>query len=301
LFYSLSQAGRAIAAANLHGEAWRLAAHGLHDPPQPDVTDLLRRRIEPRPAGSKMLAAKRRDAHSAVAEAVGCDALTESVELGEVWAAVPDLIPHSPQMPNLDPQWRRPLVVFDEYWDADRDMQGLRYEFPMGILVAGLPASANAKELYEELGRYPAVGGAGIRTDPHLGPVGTAAEVMRGLSPYGQECTRIMWLGPRSEHPRFEDVAPDYRGSGVRVLVPCIAGRDYLAPIMLWWVLLFALSSIARYDPEMWVAALAVDDSKQAVPIEATLDAALEVLDVLILEALIGELTFAPARPRRSS
>jgi hypothetical protein len=55
---------------------------------------------------------------------------------------------------------------------------------------------------------------------------------------------------------------------------------------MLWWVLLFALSSVARYDPELWIAALDVNQSQQAVPIEAALAEALIVLPELILAAL---------------
>jgi len=52
-------------------------------------------------------------------------------------------------------------------------------------------------------------------------------------------------------------------------------------------VLLFGLSSIARYDPELWIAALDVNNSQLAVPIEATLDIALDALPELILDALI--------------
>jgi YaaC-like Protein len=55
---------------------------------------------------------------------------------------------------------------------------------------------------------------------------------------------------------------------------------------MLWWALLFGLSSIARYDPETWIDALVVNDSELAVPIEAALDVALEALPELILDAL---------------
>jgi hypothetical protein len=55
---------------------------------------------------------------------------------------------------------------------------------------------------------------------------------------------------------------------------------------MLWWALLFGLSSVARYEPELWIGALDVNRSPLAVPIEAALDAALEALPDLILDAL---------------
>jgi hypothetical protein len=54
---------------------------------------------------------------------------------------------------------------------------------------------------------------------------------------------------------------------------------------MLWWLLLFGLSSVARYDPELWVAALDLS-LRPAVPIEATLDEALVAIPGLILSAL---------------
>ena len=58
---------------------------------------------------------------------------------------------------------------------------------------------------------------------------------------------------------------------------------------MLWWLLLFGLSSIARYDPELWIAALDANNSRLAVPIEAALGVAIEALPGLILDAPTGQ------------
>jgi hypothetical protein len=69
-------------------------------------------------------------------------------------------------------------------------------------------------------------------------------------------------------------------------MLPRLNGKDAPAPLMLWWLLLFGLSSVARYDPELWVAVLDVNTSEQAVPLEAALDEALDVLPELILTAL---------------
>jgi hypothetical protein len=84
----------------------------------------------------------------------------------------------------------------------------------------------------------------------------------------------------------MDAIAPDHRDQGIRMLLPRLNGSDFLSPLMLWWVLLFALSSVARYDPELWIAALDVNQSQQAVPIEAALAEALIVLPELILAAL---------------
>jgi hypothetical protein len=62
-----------------------------------------------------------------------------------VWCAIPELIPQAPQMPDLDPGWRRPLIVFDTYWNADPRMQANRLMFGTDIIVCGLPSGANAE------------------------------------------------------------------------------------------------------------------------------------------------------------
>jgi hypothetical protein len=45
--------------------------------------------------------------------------------------------------------------------------------------------------------------------------------------------------------------------------------KDHLSPLMLWWVLLFGLSMLARYVPGAWSEALAVNESSLAVPLES--------------------------------
>jgi hypothetical protein len=284
LFYALSQAGRAIAAGRLQG-AWRLAAHGLRIPPQDEITDeaqgLLRRSLEPQAESKKAPARRRRSSFAGVAEAVGSEPLTGSVEFGAVWAAIPDLTEPTPQMPGLDPAWRRPLVVYDEHWDTKLAMRiQMRRFTPQGILVAGLPQDADAQTLTEELQHYPTAAGARVRVLSHTGQ-----EVVRKWSPTGELCPTFLWTDP-DHQPHLDGIAPPYRRSENRLILPRLVNRDYLTPLMLWWALLFGLSSVARYDPELWVAALDVNNSEQAVPIEAALDIALEALPELILDAL---------------
>jgi hypothetical protein len=113
LFYALSQAGRAIAAARLPDPAWRLAGHGLSEPlAQPKSGDPLRRIIKPQPESSKNVAAGRRASFAGVADAVASEKLTGPIELGAVWAALPHLMPPEPQIPNLDPAWPRPVFAY---------------------------------------------------------------------------------------------------------------------------------------------------------------------------------------------
>lgn len=55
---------------------------------------------------------------------------------------------------------------------------------------------------------------------------------------------------------------------------------------MTWWALLYALSMVARYEPDVWVGLLDVDESQLAVPLEGVLEDALEVVPHLVLDAL---------------
>ena len=116
LFYALSQAGRAIAAHRLD-DNWRLAGHGLTDRSE-RTTPLLERTVAP--AGGQPHDG-RQPSFAGVAEAVGSEPLTGPVELGTVWAALPDLIPPVPQVPELSRLGGlplRPLYAVDGYWDT---------------------------------------------------------------------------------------------------------------------------------------------------------------------------------------
>jgi len=162
---------------------------------------------------------------------------------------------------------------------------------PLELLLAGLAvdpspdAPLDPDALLAEIeAHYPTAAGAAIP-----GWQGHPA-LLRRWAPTGESLPLLCWPAIREPgtYAELEAIAPNYRGKGVRVFVPRIDGRDFLSPLMLWWLLLFGLSSVARYDPELWVAALDVNTSEQAVPIEAALDEALDALPELILAALTG-------------
>ena len=62
------------------------------------------------------------------------------------------------------------------------------------------------------------------------------------------------------------------------------AGR--LHPLMIWWAVLYTLSMIARYEPASWTTQLDINNSRFAQPVESILDAALEQVPPLIVEAI---------------
>ncbi len=156
---------------------------------------------------------------------------------------------------------------------------------PLELLVDGLPPDADLDALLQCLANYPTAAGArmarsfGMRDDRLVTQPSPAGSLP--VFSWPDVPTNIQL---RAQH--LHAIAPDYRSRGTRLLLPRAGGNDALSPLMLWWLLLFGLSSIARYDPELWVAALDVNDSQLAVPIEAALDIALDALPELILAAL---------------
>jgi hypothetical protein len=56
--------------------------------------------------------------------------------------------------------------------------------------------------------------------------------------------------------------------------------------LLLWWALLLGLSSLARYEPAAWAAAIDLDSSELAVSLERVLDVASERLPMRILRSL---------------
>jgi len=90
---------------------------------------------------------------------------------------------------------------------------------------------------------------------------------------------------------------PQYRYRREHWLVPVVGeADDELPPLLLWWVLLFGLSVLARYEPAAWRAALDPDTSPLAVPLEELLDEAMVATPALLSEALTGEPELLPAR-----
>jgi hypothetical protein len=78
-----------------------------------------------------------------------------------------------------------------------------------------------------------------------------------------------------------------YLGDDDRYIFPSIGGdQQALHPLLAWWSILFALSMLARYQPETWTAYLDVDKSPYAVPLETLLDRALLTCPELLLHAI---------------
>jgi hypothetical protein len=149
------------------------------------------------------------------------------------------------------------------------------------------------------LANYPAASGAQVEAVDGL--------IQREQTPWGFGVP-IRWPAPPVDHspegPPPEFVAsevhnrvPQYRYRQEHWLIPRVGERnDQLPALLVWWVLLFALSVLARYEPAVWRNALDPDQSELAVPLEELLDEALVVVPDLLSEAITQQPVLLPRR-----
>lgn len=263
LFYALSQGVRSIAAAAVRGPDWQPQAHGAK---QRNAESVLSASIEVRKTGSLGL----------LSTALNASRFTGSIRLAAVWSALPELA-----MLSLDRA--RPRALRVELSELESDpATGMR------VWVSNLPdhlRSASAEDLRRELERYPTPLGYGQPGQEY------------GKVPLWQfDALLVDWpVVPRPErdpsrvnvYKSFEMIAlqqPD----GSRWLIPSIDDEGRVPHLLQsWWLVLFSLSTFARYQPAEWREALDVDRSQVAVPLEHALDAALTALPQLIFQALL--------------
>ncbi len=273
LFYAMSQAGRAITAAHLP-ERWELTSHGLRWPgAAASSTGILHRIVEPRPGSAS--------SYHRVAEAVRSSAITAPVQLGAVWSAIPELA--LPALPEREPDWLPPLSL-------QMPSEGYAPMMMTGVvaLVHGLPDIDTAAAIEAHLEHYPTACDGRVDVLPSEPP-----RVMTESLPWLPDpLPRILWEGAsatvQDRAATLDRVAPPCRSRTERYALPRLSTGDHLSVLMLWWTLLFGLSNLARHEPAVWTAALDLNKSPLAVPIESALSEALDSLPHLVLEALVG-------------
>jgi hypothetical protein len=268
LFYGLSQAGRAIAAASVAADNnnYKLSGHGIkalsldQRPPLPGLI------IKDDGAGS----------FTQLAQLLGSASLPTGVPLGQLWVAIPDLL-----AAPLGSGSRQYLPVLElQRVSGDQTLGALRW-------IVGLPERPGGYQGIAEdetqalLRPYPALAGSqpwAAGSDPRAYDGFWKAQV-------DSRPSDALRFWPGGWHP----AAPDqpYRGDYGRWAFPAFGdpGKT-LHPLLAWWALLFALSMLARYEPASWISSLDVDGSPDAVPLEAALDEALGACPELILHAI---------------
>lgn len=276
LFYGLSQAGRALAAA-ASGGSGTLVGHGLKAP------DLGANFIDvpvAQAGGSESSFIK-------LSTLLGSPPLPDAkaptmATIGDLW----DLIPEAQDRPVRPQRERRPVLL-------------LRPEYPdphplASATVSGFPPYlAECEDIAAEfkafMAAYPHAAGYtmycayGQPDIPHFEVYSDGITLLMHWE------TGIELASWQQRVAKIETFAPRYDGR--YVLLPALLGESRpLHPLMAWWALLYALSMLARYEPAKWRAHINVDTSAHAVAIEALLGRALFAVPRLVYSTL-GELT----------
>ena len=252
LFYGLSQAGRALAAAwTPRARSPMLQGHGL------------------RCGGLDAVSAKNSTAFPAIqirahgsgptsfqvlSDLLGSAPLATPVGLGELWAMVPESTLHEPLAPGSSTV----LLMMVSTWSAART--------DTTVSVGGLPASFTPGDVADLVKTYPALDGM------RFGRLSGSS-----VSQDGTETASVEFIDPSGN----KSPGADYRGT--RVLLPAVGSPPLTVhPLMAWWAILFTLSMLARYHPQAWTDVTDVDRSPHAVPIEYLLDVAQDAVPDLL-------------------
>ncbi|MGW0703343.1 YaaC family protein [Streptomyces sp. NPDC002867] len=282
VFYGLSQAGRAIAAAalSLKSQDWRLESHGIkttgfHLP----FRDIEIRTDPPGTQGSFVR----------VSEALDSPVWgTDPIRLEDVW----DLLP-----PNHD----YPLSIRDRLTPlfTDERSVGDHEHSLLSVPVCGIPdrvIDAGTREaLADFFAAYPAVAQHKSYVTTRALSLGPEAPPEYSRYDHGGGELVVNWEMPKGSATGAERrehlQAMTRRYAGACYFLPVLSPmKRELHPLMAWWAVLYTLSMLARYQPATWVKLISVDDSPHAVPIERLLERAISHLPVLIADT-IAEVT----------
>jgi len=268
LFYALSQAGRAIAAARLEGE-WRLQGHGLESSDL-DAEDLCRVRIRAKPTKKQ-----RPDSFGGVCRATGAEPLQSSTTIGELWASLPGL---EKLLPELEE--RKPLHV------EVLGMGNSPLEDATKVRATVAPLQAKSVSAAKRaLAKYRCGSEAEVFEMQHIAPIHKITGYGEGVAvwwPSGATKVHGHWLAT-------ERLAPLDLFTEQRWLRPLLGGDTALSYLMTWWALLHALSMLARYERAAWARVLADDSSYLAAPLAELLRFGVELIPQLVLESLYDD------------
>lgn len=272
LFYGLSQAGRAIAAAShtLDDSSWSLQGHGIRTVlGTPDREwDLITVRPIPK---------EERGSFVVLSKLLGSPSQGEA-SLRQLWQLLPELHYISPPGPEVV---HPPLVNLYLHHSLTMGVNGRTF---LDVTPPDVVTRLSAR-------RRPTPRDW-LDTFPDLRPWRLSDELVAGSEPgtwppAGQplQLHRDLAEGERGSLEELQGGLAQYRGSPM--LFPAIAGESAARhPLMLWWAVLHALSMLTRYSPAQWSAAIDVDASPSATDVEFILEAALAAVPDLIDETL---------------
>jgi hypothetical protein len=216
----------------------------------------------------------RPDSFHGVAAATGSDVPVEPIKLGALWLALPEV---SKLLSDADAaaQWPEAVVAVPaevttsplERFDRV-EVALLGWKHPDGgSLAADLPNYANTEDA-----SYEQHAGIGMRV--------THLREGLGLTTFWPAETADL-TGQRNTLDRVVPSAP----GGQRWLRPLVGGSA-INDLMMWWALTFGLSMLARYEPAGWNAMLDLDHGPLSSHLVGLMDAAVNVVPELVLQAL---------------
>lgn len=278
LFYGLSQAGRAVAAAAAgkdNANRWRLTKHGITNdaPAGPKADNLSMLNVQNQGTG----------AFTQLAEILGAASLPTPVPLGNLWC----LLPEASRFPLPGMGTQRPIRVNPRFNRRSDDgtarasvpvPSALVSKADMGPDPSGTATNWDEKRVAIRtfLTGFPSI--AGWRFTSHDGQ---PPEV----SGYSETYTsiEIQWAWPKElayDAALLQHVMP-YR-SGY-LAFPAI-GTDERSPhpLLIWWAVLYTLSKLARYEPSSWALLISINSSSAAAAIENLLRESMVTLPELI-------------------
>lgn len=277
-FYCLGQGLRAVNAATETSERWRVRGHGASVITKPSVMETV---IEAKPTRAD-------DAMDAFTASQGSEnKFTAPMTLGELWRASP----HAPQLPDdvaadapTALEVRRPPSpsLVEESWRAGR----------LDVSLQGLSPDLSDAELAAVIAKYPTLEGARPMHDV-LGGIEVDGYVLdKAQATFSDRTGRLglILIGARVGDPvvsfplerpdrdsydeTYKRVAPVGVESreDVRLVFPAVGGCAEPPYHAVWWAVLLALSSLVRYEPSLWIAAIDPDRSGLTVPFERFCD-----------------------------
>ncbi|MEU4424841.1 hypothetical protein AB0F81_29835 [Actinoplanes sp. NPDC024001] len=284
IFYGLSQAGRAIAAAasgRENANGWKLVGHG--------ITNGNEELITPGSIASLQLLNQRRGgSFTRLAEILGAASLPTPVTLGELWC----LLPESAKFPLPGMGNARPLTISPARHGIRNDalLQGSVW-IPKKLITPEVPLDETADMTAEYdrqrhavrkyLSRFPSLGEWRFTT-----PEGQPAEV-RAMNDEIAEIL-IEWSKAETEDDKsaLAHYTTGYRSENLAF--PSIGTAPQAPhPLLIWWAVLYALSKLARYSPMLWASVISVDSSPSAVAVERLLQESMVTLPELIHRTII--------------
>lgn len=290
LFYGLSQAGRALAAAWVRADNGQLSGHGITSSNFRDAKQLAEVTVRSDGCGS----------FTTIAELLGAPNLSRPMKLGDLCGLLPNLasfplraeaatpvpfrthrVSHPPLSSGV--QLMGAVTLPRRLWDAfpvnedfDETLQ-LRLQHQQEMRYQQHLQRTLRRRVEAFIAGYPALRegwfphGADQRIAPAPAPI--------------ESGVHLVYPCP----PDWSDIPDSARGIhtylGTSYAFPELPG-DVVPPhpLVAWWAVLYALSMLARYEPDRWTQHTSVASSAAAVPIENLLTSAMTAVPQTLLE-----------------